>query len=317
MSDYHNNLKVYEPPECFKEGFDSFILSLKPRALKDATIYKYRQDCTFILESFFDMGVTSWSDITLQIVTEAFEKSHSKTAFRATARLLFAHLIKIGLAKTNFAEVLPIPRRPQKVPSFFTKDETDQLLSAIDRNNPKGKRDYAVIMLALRLGLRNSDIRMMKFENVDFDNGFIDFTQFKTSVHHRLNMPESVKDALFDYINSARPKSDSEYVFLGSKEPYKPIGQAAISGLVRTAFQKAGIESNGRSMGPHALRSTFASELLAEKVPYDAVRVILGHTDPASTRYYTKMSIEDLRTCAIPVPAPSGLFADYLKGVTS
>ena len=73
---------------------------------------------------------------------------------------------------------------------------------------------------------------------------------------------------------------------------------------------------NGRHLGPHALRSTFASELLAEKVPYDAIRVILGHTDPGSTRFYTKMSIEDLRTCALAVPPPSGLFAEYLKGVS-
>ena len=91
---------------------------------------------------------------------------------------------------------------------------------------------------------------------------------------------------------------------------------SGITAIVTNCFKKAGIESNGRHLGPHALRSTFASELLAEKVPYDAIRVILGHTDPGSTRFYTKMSIEDLRTCALAVPPPSGLFAEYLKGVS-
>ena len=65
MSNYRKSLKVYEPPECFKDGFDSFINSLKPRSLKEATIYKYRRDCTFMLTSFFENGITQWCDIML------------------------------------------------------------------------------------------------------------------------------------------------------------------------------------------------------------------------------------------------------------
>ena len=315
MSNYRKSLKVYEPPECFKDGFDSFINSLKPRSLKEATIYKYRRDCTFMLTSFFENGITQWCDITLQTVTDAFKHSNNKPSFRTSARLFFAHLVKIGLAHSNFGDVLPVARRAQKVPSLFSKDEIELLLNSINRDTTKGKRDYAVILLALRLGLRNSDIRMLTFDNVDFDNRFIDFTQYKTSVHHRLNIPNDVKNALADYINNARPESEEPYIFLGSKLPYSPLTGSGITAIVTNCFKKAGIESNGRHLGPHALRSTFASELLAEKVPYDAIRVILGHTDPGSTRFYTKMSIEDLRTCALAVPPPSGLFAEYLKGV--
>lgn len=315
MNDYQSKFKVYEPPECFKDGFDSFIHSLKPRCLKEATIYKYRRDCTFMLESFYAQGIMRWQDITLRAVTEAFKHSTNKHSFRAIANLFFAHLIKIGLAETNFGAILPLVQKPKKVPSFFSKDEIEEMLSSINRETTIGKRDYAIILLALRLGLRNCDIRMLKFDNVDFNNSYIDFTQFKTSVHHRLNMPSEVEEALQTYISSARAESDDPHIFLSDRAPHLPISQSGITAIVTRYFKKAGISSNGRHMGPHALRSTFASELLAEKVPYDAIRVILGHTDPESTRFYTKMSIEDLRTCALEVPPPSGLFADYLKGV--
>lgn len=153
MSNYRKSLKVYEPPECFKDGFDSFINSLKPRSLKEATIYKYRRDCTFMLTSFFENGITQWCDITLQTVTDAFKHSNNKPSFRTSARLFFAHLVKIGLAHSNFGDVLPVARRAQKVPSLFSKDEIELLLNSINRDTTKGKRDYAVILLALRLGL--------------------------------------------------------------------------------------------------------------------------------------------------------------------
>ena len=74
---------------------------------------------------------------------------------------------------------MPVARRAQKVPSLFSKDEIELLLNSINRDTTKGKRDYAVIFARIKTGLRNSDIRMLTFDNVDFDNRFIDFTQYK------------------------------------------------------------------------------------------------------------------------------------------
>ena len=315
MSNYQKKLRVYEPPSCFKAEFESFIESLKPRSLKESTIHKDRMDSCAMLTAFFEQGVSNWDDITLDTVVNAVKKSTNKPSFRAITKLFFAHLIKLGLVKTNFGDILPIVRRTKKVPSVFSKDETNLLLNAIDRKTILGRRDYAVILLALRMGLRNSDIRNLRFENIDFNNSFIDFTQSKTSVHHRLSMPTDVIYALKDYIYNARAASEAPYVFLDSNNSLLPLSQGCVTSIVARNFKNAGIESNGRHLGPHALRSTFASELLSENVPYDVVRVILGHTDPESTRFYTKMSIEDLRTCALEAPPPSGLFADYLKGV--
>ena len=315
-SKYHTGLKVYEPPKCFKDEYDSFMHSLKLRCLKDSTLYVYSRDCTFILTSFFEKGITSLQDITLQMVTDSYKQSTNKPSFRKTTKLFFDHLIKIGLVKTNFAMVLPILRKPQKVPSVYTQEETDKLLNAIDREAVKGKRDYAMILLALRLGLRNSDVINLKFSNINFRESFLDFTQFKTSVPHRLNMPISVKEALEDYINNGRASSDEEYIFLSDRSSKLPLHPGAFTSVINRYMIKAGIDWGDRHHGPHALRSTFASELLAEKVPYDAIRVILGHTNPGNVRFYTKMSIEDLRTCALEVPPPSGLFAKYLSGAS-
>ena len=314
LSSGSQNFKIYEPPLCLKKEFDSFIDYLKRRELKDSTIDKYRRNCAFILTDFANNGVTGWQDVNLQVLADSFKRTTNKDMFRTPIRMLFAYLARIGVIKTDYSVALPRPRKPQRVPSVYSKAETEKLLNAIDRKTSVGKRDYAVILLALRLGLRNSDIMNLKFENINFENSFIDFTQFKTSVPHRLNMPIDVMEALKDYINNGRKQLDDERIFL-SDNSIAPLHRSRISAIVTRRLEKAGIDCKGRHHGPHALRSTFASELLAEKVPYDAVRVILGHTNPGSTRYYTKMSIEDLRTCALEVPPPSGLFAKYLSGV--
>lgn len=78
------------------------------------------------------------------------------------------------------------------------------------------------------------------------------------------------------------------------------------------AFQKAKINVGDRRHSTHALRMTFASQLIAENVPYEVVRVLLGHVNRDSTRHYVEFSIEGLRSCALEVPAPSGLFAQYM-----
>jgi len=169
------------------------------------------------------------------------------------------------------------------------------------------------------LGIRSGDIRLLRFENVNFDTKLIEFTQYKTGVPQRLSLLPEIAEALHDYIDNARGESQEMYIFLTHRWVMRSgLGAGAISNITAKYFRESGVKFGDRHHGSHALRSSLASALVAENVPYEAVRAILGHTDPDAITHYVKLDVENLRSCAIEVPAPSGLFADYLvsgKGV--
>jgi len=173
---------------------------------------------------------------------------------------------------------------------------------------------YAIALLALRLGLRVGDIVELRIEDIDFQHKKICFVQTKTKVKQSLELLPEVEDALIDYLENVRPASNLKNVFLSPYSPDQPIRDRSIYAMVRRHLVKSGVDPGERKRGPHALRMTLASELVAEKVPYDVVRKILGHENPISTKNYVAFDIESLRTCAIPVPPLSGSLAMLMAG---
>lgn len=114
-----------------------------------------------------------------------------------------------------------------------------------------------------------------------------------------------------DYIENVRPKTDEPYIFLTYRKTQ--LSRSVVSVVADKYFKLAGIAPKGRHHGSHSLRMTFASELVAEDVPFEAVSRLLGHEDNSAISYYVALSTESLRFCALPVPEAGGKFADYLK----
>jgi len=217
-----------------------------------------------------------------------------------------------GFHEKDISVSLPTIKQPQLIPSVYTKTETNAMIAEIDRTTGIGKRDYAVILLALRLGMRRSDIANLRFEDVDFETKRIQFNQEKTGTQQELLLPHDVELALHDYTQTARPQSDLPYIFLTAKAPITRIYGTHLYQAVAKNLKRAGIDNNKRKRGPHALRMTLASELITEKVPYAVVSHILGQEDPDSTRHYIQFDIEILRTCALEVPEATGLLVESL-----
>jgi integrase/recombinase XerD len=178
------------------------------------------------------------------------------------------------------------------------------MVSSIDRGNPRGKRDYALILLAARLGLRASDIANLTFSSFKWDKNIIEVAQQKTGEPVTLPLLNDVGEAVIDYIRYARPKSDLPFLFLKLNAPNDVMYSNSIHHTVYTRLKEAGIRIlPGKKHGPHALRHSLASALLENNVPMPVISEALGHADTESTSVYLNIDVARLRECAVEVSA--------------
>ncbi len=302
---------LYQCPECFEPELEAFLQTLRDEGYKEITVRQYHSQLVKMLRCFSENGIASWEEVNAAYVQQAFENSTNRAIFATYARKFFAYLVEQGTVAANYSGILPRVRYPQRVPSVYTYEEVEKLLSCVDRSTPMGKRDYAILLLAVQLGMRASDIRLLCFPDVDFKSRKISYIQFKTDVPQTLSLIPEIEDALRDYIENGRPKADEPYIFLTYRKTQ--LSRSVVSAVADKYFKMAGIDPGDRHHGSHSLRMTFASELIAEDVPFEVVSRLLGHEDKAAVSHYVALSTESLRSCALPVPEASGKFADYLK----
>ena len=220
-------------------------------------------------------------------------------------RVFLRYLKTVELLETDYSNIVPsVPyKRASRLPSTFTTDEAERIFQAVDRSNPMGKRDYAIMMVAYRLGLRSIDIRNLIFSEIHWEKNTIELTMKKTGKSIVLPLLEDVGQALIDYIKFGRPVSDNNIIFLRHISPIKPISSSGMTAIVKRYANKAGIDSTpGDRKGPHAMRSSLASALLAENVPLPVISEILGHSSTRTTEIYLKIDIKQLRNCSLEVP---------------
>lgn len=220
-------------------------------------------------------------------------------------RNLLQTVYESGHTPQNFSVVCANIHVPYnaKIPSAYSPEEVEAVLASVDRSNPSEKRDYAILLLAARLGLRSGDIRALKFEDIDWRNSEIRFLQEKTGVGIALPMPEDVGWAIIDYIKNARPTTDSHVIFLRHIAPHEPLlDGSGFNNITSKYFHRAKIASSrGKHRGMHTFRHSLASHLVSKEVPMPVVSQILGHTNTKSTSIYIKVDINGLRRCALDV----------------
>ncbi len=218
-------------------------------------------------------------------------------------RSFFGYLYANELHTKNLAETIPSikARKHNRIPSVWTKDTVAKMLDVIDRGNPAGKRDYAMILLAARLGLRTMDIKHLKLDNLKWHDNRIEFIQSKTSRMLSLPLLPDVGWAIIDYLKNGRPKVDSPYVFLRHLAPLEPFSDDdRLHQIVVKYMKLARIPlSPQKKKGMHSLRHTLASRLLEAHTPLPVISDILGHLSTDSTAVYLKVDVAMLRECAL------------------
>jgi site-specific recombinase XerD len=191
--------------------------------------------------------------------------------------------------------------KDRRLPSVWPAKAVEELLAAVDRRAPQGKRDYAVLLLASRFGLRPSDIRTLRIDDIHWSDGRIDLRQSKTSQPLTLPLRDDVAEALIDYLRNGRPTTSYREVFLKARPPVEPLGAGnSLASIVATYVGRVKTPlPPGTQRGLRSLRHTLATRLLEAGESLETIAGILGHTSIESTRVYTSLDLDALRCVAL------------------
>jgi integrase len=298
-------------PECpalFSCHYDLYCDHLKRLGLAPGTVSNNKRHIVRLLR-WFAGAVPSLGSLTSANVYGALTSHAPRTGLMVAAKRFLKYLFESKVTDTDLSDCIPKIGHSQPMPSVYSGEEVSRLLSSIDRSTSIGKRDYAIILLAAKLGLRSSDIVSLKLSDVDHDRKTIDIIQAKTGKPLTLVLNADVEEALDEYVRYGRPQSESGHVFLGTQAPYSSLCAGTGYAITQRRFERAGIPAAGRRRGTHALRMSYATSLVAKGVPYAIVTEALGHDDPESAKYYVRVDVRRLRLCALDVPKPSGELA--------
>lgn len=301
-------------PSQFEGILEDFVAYLHTKELRESTIFLQSKVITSAFLKLDSYGVVQIKEITPPLLYRLYEDTSDKQNFVYPMRYFLKFLYQKGNLPTDYSYVVPARKKRYPTPSVYSEKEIENFLATFDALSPIDIRDYAISMLALRLGMRTSDIIALKMHDIDFNNMKICFTQIKTDVPQCLELVHEVRNALQNYIVNIRPNTDIQNVFLTLTKSPSPISAQTVYYRIQKHLLSSGIKIGERKCGAHALRMTLASELISEKVPYDVVRKILGHEDAKTAKHYIQFDIDALRCCAIPVPPPSGKLYQYFAG---
>lgn len=295
----------------FAEGYHSLITAfadgearrgLAENSMKSLWSRLYRLHIFFL-----DKGADTFSMVTRDMINDFIKylAPYSTTYVSENLRMLrrlCLYAYQNGHHAEDLSGCIPVVKniRQQRLPAVFTEDETEKILSSFDRENPMGKRNYAIFLLAARMGLRSCDIKALEFSFINWTERTISFAQKKTKRYLTLPLPDDVGWAIIDYLKSGRPISDSKYVFIQHKPPY---GQYTdLRNVLVKQMRKAGIETPAnKRIGMHCFRHSLATSMLENGVPLPVISQTLGHADIASTEVYLRINISQLRLCALEV----------------
>jgi len=186
------------------------------------------------------------------------------------------------------------------VPKFLPAGSVQRVLDRCERNTPDGKRNYAVLLLLARLGLRACEVVALDLEDIDWDHGQLTI-RCKGGRWAQMPLPSDVGEAIAIYLRSGRPRCVCRRVFLRHRAPIRGFAHSiTVSTIVRRALIRTGIDSVRK--GAHLFRHTLATDLLRQGASLDEIGELLRHRSPNTTAVYAKVDLTALRTLALPWP---------------
>jgi integrase/recombinase XerD len=303
---YYKHKEILTEPRfiAISKRFQSYCVA---KDYSKVTVDHYVKQSARFMDYLASQHVLDCKKITLPLI-HAYIKTLAGYTYKTveqnicSMRAFFRFLLEIHKTKVDFAAKTPMvqARKQTCIPSVWTKDELKKLITAIDRGSPKGKRDYAIILLACCLGMRCTDIKNLKMENIHWAEKKLIFTQSKTRTELVLPLTSGVGWAVIDYIKYGRPKIESSYLFVKHMAPFGPFAEGDhLSQLIKNYMVLAHIPTLKKRRGMHSLRHTMASMLLEKDTPLPVISDILGHIDTNSTAVYLKVDIKKLKECAL------------------
>ncbi len=297
------------PPTRFAEAYGQYAEAVGASGLAASTksqkLWRIRRFLTF-LDS---RGVCNLGDLTVADVHaymgEPGRSIHEDKRDGYLLREFLEWLHGRGLIRFGGRDAFPVVRARaySPLPSRYTDEEVARMLAAIDTSTVSGKRDMLVLSLFAHYGMRCGDVAALRFDDVNWCSGLISVAQGKTGARVSLPIIDAVRFPLLDYVRNARPVSDDPHIILTTHAPHTPYKNgSSFHRFVTKAIDRAGIDREGRRHGPHSLRHSAASGLLAAGVPLPTISSVLGHASTATTEIY--LSIDEERLAALPPEVP-------------
>lgn len=295
-------------PQWFYPIYKEFLEYRKYNGIQEFTIKKqdiYFEKFALYLDKNKIYSFTVIDLSTIQRFIESLTEYSLPVKYNMVSaiRTFFHFLYEKKYVEYDYKDSIPNVKYSHEahVPSVYSPEEIERLLNCVDRANATGKRDYAILLLASRFGLRASDICCLTFEDIDWSNSIIKISQKKTGEILTLPLSGEIGNSIIDYIKFGRPKTSYRNIFLRHISPVQPINSSSIHGMIQRYFTMAHIDTRGRKHGPHALRHSLASNMLSNETPLSTISSALGHSSISSTQIYLKIDTNNLSRCALPL----------------
>ncbi len=262
------------------------------------TAQRFLRSCLGSAGSEAELKVCA-SQVTAFILAAAARYRMGTVANIATAlRSLLRYLYLAGRLAVDLTGAVPATTgsRRNGLPKALATGEVRRLLRTCDRRRHVGRRNYAVLLLMLRLGLRASEVAALELDDIDWRAGTFR-VRGKGNRHERLPLPTDVGEAVAAYLRNSRPPLTDRHVVLTSRAPTRALPSSGIQAIVNTALTRAGLPT-----GSHRLRHTAATQLLAAGASLDAIAQVLRHQSHATTAIYAKVERSALIRVARPWP---------------
>lgn len=292
--------------ELIEQAYEDFLLN--ERSLVPASVEQYLPVARRFLSHQFGSGKV-WlkklraSDVTDFVLHDSANRGRRSAQLMTTVlRNFLGFLLQQSRISTNLAAAVPkvATRHLSELPRFLETKQVERVLRSCDRRTRVGKRDYAILLLLARLGLRAGEVARLTLEDIDWRAGQL-LIRGKGPRADRLPLPQDAGEALAAYLQKGRPDCSSRHIFIQRNAPHEPLaGPSSVSNVVRLALARAQVHS--RHQGAHLLRHSLATTMLRNGASIAQIGQVLRHQLPQTTEIYAKVDLNALRALALPWP---------------
>jgi integrase len=293
--------------ECELKAYGAYLREM--RGMADSTIAAHQNHLRFFLKFLkYDQHPIVIHKLRIEQI-ETFLRQRARTNNRFSLQHVVAALRGFlqqqhaqGALQQPLHRQIDTPRtyRLEQLPRALPWEQVVSLLRSIDRTQPEGQRDFTLLYLAARYGLRSGELVRLTLDDIDWRTGILQIQQTKTKNTLRLPLTDEAGDILARYLKTARPPSSLREVFLRRTAPMGPLTRTAVYDILQDRIRRSGLQL--RRVGGHSLRHSLAAHLLRRGVALETISEVLGHQAPESTSVYLRLAVEDLREVGLPVP---------------
>jgi site-specific recombinase XerD len=294
------------PVERCANAYEEYLR--EARALARATIINYVPFIHDFLRDCFGSEEVKLSCLdagdVVRFVQRQAPRLHMKRAKLMTCALrsFLNYARYCGDVTLDLAAAVPVVPNwsMTSIPRAIASDKVRELLASIDRHTAMGRRDYAILLLLARLGLRSGEVAFLNLDDIDWNTGRLSVCG-KSGQRSDLPLSAEVGKAIAAYLKRGRPQSTSRRVFLRAKAPNDGFQSACgVGSIVQHSLGRAGIQAPTK--GAHQFRHGLACEMLRRGASLSEIGQLLGHHNPQTTKIYAKVDVKALRTLAVPWP---------------